>query len=483
MSIIIRILYTIIALNNLYSRHVDGPFCLEDKNSGHFPISPPDRHLPWIWDATLSNDRSFVEITTISRNACKFNNAQWKKLVRDYPQYADQLGNGLDSNILVDVDKDYDYARDNNGIPGLIWNYVTCIFYLNENVVYKIASYRINGDGMTASSSIQIRCPLPPQKQQGGEELEWNYIQIERPPPSLTNINSNIMSNEKEKISISPITNKTSKVSVCPSIDNSSSVSNKRYTLTICTATARQSREKLVEWIEYHLLLGIEHFYLYNTSPRSKQNKLPEVLKDYIKEKIVTIIPWPYSNCVLGMGGGRMIHARNIGSFLPPKAIAQTAALASCYSRFKATTDWMAHIDDDEFFAIDTNSLGLWNQKFTSLTQLVKLIEKNQPTTPAIYFQPISVMTCPPEATSGNDTNKNSTSDWRKDDANYRIAGSTRGRHKTSTSNILPRFGRVHTARLAHPYEGKLIMRTEAVGMFYIHYLTYLESIGELSLL
>ena len=62
--------------------------------------------------------------------------------------------------------------------------------------------------------------------------------------------------------------------------------------MSVCTATARSNRRELVEWIEYHRLAGIEHFFIYNTATHNQQNDIKQTLKDYIKEDIVTVIPW-----------------------------------------------------------------------------------------------------------------------------------------------------------------------------------------------
>jgi hypothetical protein len=54
-------------------------------------------------------------------------------------------------------------------------------------------------------------------------------------------------------------------------------------------------------------------------------------------------VAWPYQNCVKGFASGRVVHwdepgIRGWHILLPPKPIAQTGALASCYSRFKHTS-------------------------------------------------------------------------------------------------------------------------------------------------
>lgn len=62
-----------------------------------------------------------------------------------------------------------------------------------------------------------------------------------------------------------------------------------KYTVSICSVFKDESKF-LKEWIEYHLLVGIDHFFLYdnNSSDRPFQ-----VLAPYIEKQIVTIVRWP----------------------------------------------------------------------------------------------------------------------------------------------------------------------------------------------
>ena len=59
----------------------------------------------------------------------------------------------------------------------------------------------------------------------------------------------------------------------------------KLYGISIC-AIFKDESIYLKEWIEFHLLIWIEHFYLYNNF--SKDSYL-EVLKPYIEKNIVTL--------------------------------------------------------------------------------------------------------------------------------------------------------------------------------------------------
>ena len=99
------------------------------------------------------------------------------------------------------------------------------------------------------------------------------------------------------------------------------------------------SRKNLVEWIEFHLLIGVQHFYLYDTSQQLPSSpSLAQLLEDYIKDGLVTVVAWSFSNCVRNMASGDWIlwfekGKNQLNGLQPPRAISQSAALASCYSR------------------------------------------------------------------------------------------------------------------------------------------------------
>jgi hypothetical protein len=362
---------------------MNGGFCdLSHHSNQHFPLSPPERHIPWIWDAILLPKDKIVELTMISRNACKFNKTAWRTIIRRYPQISDQVGGGQEENIYVPTDSSFDYVRFNSNLrgelgKGLQLNYCLCVYFRDNIEVERIRSKRIDDVEIAELSSIQIRCPLPPPS------VSWNTMRVER-----------FLSDLPEERNL-PNSSKT--FSVCHLKDNpdpkihrsfpqntSSLSSATEYDLTLCTATSRTYRPHLVEWLEYHLMLGIQHFYLYDTTlwNHPPEKSLEMTLHDYIERGLVTVIRWPYDNCVKNMASGRWINyvvpdettGRSVSRFFqPPRAIAQTAALASCYSRFKRKTKWMAHIDDDEFLVCflslsnDSHSFSrhlIWVERF-----------------------------------------------------------------------------------------------------------------------
>lgn len=64
---------------------------------------------------------------------------------------------------------------------------------------------------------------------------------------------------------------------------------SKKYNIIICGIFKNEARF-LKEWIEYHELVGVEHFYLYNNN---STDNYKEVLEEYINRGIVTLIEWP----------------------------------------------------------------------------------------------------------------------------------------------------------------------------------------------
>lgn len=86
----------------------------------------------------------------------------------------------------------------------------------------------------------------------------------------------------------------------------------------------------LKEWIEYHLLVGIEHFYLYNNL---SHDNYAEILKPYVKKGIVDLIDWDMkSDSHYSWTGVQSLANRN--------AIDRAK---------KDKVKWLAIIDADEF--------------------------------------------------------------------------------------------------------------------------------------
>lgn len=126
-------------------------------------------------------------------------------------------------------------------------------------------------------------------------------------------------------------------------------IEKKKYHVSIC-AIFRDEADYLREWIEYHRVAGIEHFYLYNNF--SKDNYM-EVLAPYLEKDIVTLTQWEIPQ-------------------------GQMAAYEDCISRFSDETNWFGFFDLDEFVVPNIyKQIGDFLAEFEEKRPLVLLYWKN----------------------------------------------------------------------------------------------------------
>jgi len=526
-ALLITILFLVVALakggneegSSLHSRSA---FCMKRGRyyGRHFPLDNPERHVPWVFEAVYDPQTKQVDVTTLSRAACSFNRTTWKYLAKRFPQHRKFLANGLDSNILVSVEdwSDYDYTGGYNPNQGLLGKDMTCAFYrylspssqsrkatsTNHdeepgNVLVARTGTRVSKEdqifvSIVGCSTIQITCPAPDKSM-----TPWDTMRLERRALSQSNTTTTaasppVLAAAKEGAESSLGDPHTALFPVC-SLPSSNS-KHKKYKLSVCTATSRSKREHLVEWIEYHRLLGVEHFFIYDTAATtaSTTGSLSRQLTDYKSEGIVSVISWPFQNCVRGMGSGRgtwwvdeqLAPGSPFAYFQPPRAIAQTAALASCYSRFKHTSKYMLHMDDDEFFNFNASAF-ISSSSSSSLPNLVdladELFEKN-PLAPSLRFSPVDMLDCRSVASSSSEQYQylkhvfGDTVLWNKSPGEVltdlvHVTGTLPA--SSPSMHALPRLAVWRHGKRGQQYEGKMLLRTDMVRMFFVHYVTQLE--------
>ncbi len=94
----------------------------------------------------------------------------------------------------------------------------------------------------------------------------------------------------------------------------------KKYKISIC-AIFRDEAVYLKEWIEYHKMIGIEHFYMYNNF---SADNYKSILQPYISNGEIDLIDWPYPQ-------------------------GQMSAYKDCIEKFRDESQWIGFIDLDEF--------------------------------------------------------------------------------------------------------------------------------------
>jgi hypothetical protein len=122
------------------------------------------------------------------------------------------------------------------------------------------------------------------------------------------------------------------------------------YQLSICMIFQNDA-PYLGEWIEFHRLLGAEHFYLYNNL---SSDHYQHVLQPYIQAGIVELIDWPFpSNNVQEWDG------------------IQVAAYQDAVARSVHKTKWLAILDSDEFlFPVNNNTIPEFLSGFEAMPHI-----------------------------------------------------------------------------------------------------------------
>ena len=112
--------------------------------------------------------------------------------------------------------------------------------------------------------------------------------------------------------------------------------------VAICIV-CKDDAECLIESIEYHSLIGVDHFIIYDNDSAIP---LAKVLREY---KNVTVINWPAKN------------------------LKQSLCYLNCLNKFKSKFKWIGFIDTDEFIVLKNIAK---NSKNKVLNNFIKQYEK-----------------------------------------------------------------------------------------------------------
>jgi hypothetical protein len=105
-----------------------------------------------------------------------------------------------------------------------------------------------------------------------------------------------------------------------------------QYDLAIC-AIFQNEAPFLLEWLEFHRMLGVQHFWLYNNNSVDSYQR---VLHPYVRNRIVTLYDWPTASST-------------------PITAYQEKAYDHCLAAALGKTKWLAFIDLDEYIVPTEN--------------------------------------------------------------------------------------------------------------------------------
>jgi len=115
------------------------------------------------------------------------------------------------------------------------------------------------------------------------------------------------------------------------------------YKISVCTMVNNEA-SFLEEWLSYHMLINVDHFYIYDDE--STDNTL-EVLEHYIKQGFVTVIPWHKDKKTVDP---------SLVPLEPPYTLSQRFAIADCLFNHQHETEWFGVIDVDEFLVLNSHT-------------------------------------------------------------------------------------------------------------------------------
>ena len=123
------------------------------------------------------------------------------------------------------------------------------------------------------------------------------------------------------------------------------------YTTRGSTNVVGDGEQRLKEWIAFHKLVGIDHFYVYdNTMAHSEGIGKDRTLKPIVEMfPEATWINWPSQIC----------NNQKPKSWNPGERSSQYAAEASCRARYGPGTTWLASMDSDEYLIPSGNHKNL----------------------------------------------------------------------------------------------------------------------------
>lgn len=277
-------------------------------------------HTPWAWDAVARPGYPYVDVLTIDKRECVFNQTELD-IARKFQSSSSSAMRMMAPQHMTAL-----HERESN-LHSHYSSRAMCHFYSsssasNDNTLPMHI-------GTTTSREVYlgvlIRCPLPSALLPRGTNVSRSDT------ASIPSTDYRISLQWQDGIQ----QYMTSAFPVCqlvkPPMREATTESSARsslsqyrfkFSISVCAAIEDQEQKddnSIIAWIEYHKVLGIEHFFLYDLSidienegvgtssgaaaSKSIDNSNSSVkLSKYIEKGTVTLIPWRYQGCVHKVG-------------------------------------------------------------------------------------------------------------------------------------------------------------------------------------
>ena len=254
-------------------------------------------------------------------------------------------------------------------------HYFNCIFP-DGSEVRSDPVHRKNGmDSEWSNAVYVIRCPVPPHLQRP-LKTPSTHTNFTVSLKALRVIEKRRPNREGVAIRIKPIPGIFRDIPVChgewPSYNRTIVPGpSKKYFVSLVTRMTSSYRpnamhkmkdvksqqmvleaQNVVSWVEYHLAIGFDHFYIYDNDENQK-NALFDILRAYIDNGIVTYIWFPYEDCIRDHTVSTKEDFTDKGAQL---RIGQYVAGNAALRRYAHQTEYMAHWDVDEYLVLPKKS-------------------------------------------------------------------------------------------------------------------------------
>lgn len=176
----------------------------------------------------------------------------------------------------------------------------------------------------------------------------WKNVPICKPPQptnekiasnSSSDKNNEIIKSEKKESALNSNNNDKPEKKEKPHDLVACVWASKTFATRGGTNSVSDTSKRILEWLEFHLLVGFDHIYIYdNTGANTNETSLEEITSLFSDSEI-TRIDWP----------SRVCNNNKPASPSPGERSSQYAAENSCLQRYGQYTEWMASFDTDEY--------------------------------------------------------------------------------------------------------------------------------------
>lgn len=306
------------------------PFNVESYHCFFRAYAPVEHHsgLPFVGDVFASQDRQSIYIVAENRGACRI---EWEESQEFH-------------------------SSKRTGRRQFI-----CTFTDGSAVLSDPVHRKSGGDNRWSNTVMLIRCPIPSQLRDSvpepGARLTTFSVSLHATQDLEANSTASTLGKPFQRFNNLPVCSYAWPSTISPGETRKP----RKYVLSLTTRLASSfivnqvgnskaselTREGLVSWIEYHLAIGIEHFYIYDGSIKPK-GPVYTWLFPYMEKEVVTYIYYPYKDCKRDYLPGQTQKKK----FKPYHYTGQYISTNSALRRYSGETKWMGHWDVDEFLII-----------------------------------------------------------------------------------------------------------------------------------